>query len=350
MLMEYWYRTFDGKNYQINVAYFAGYTLLGKEEKIYTHGMYPFVMDVHSTIEGQPVGDGLVSELIAMMRYINRYAKYIDTNARLNSKGRMLVRNDSGINVADISNCDKDTITGDKIEKGTNWDWIDGPQLSPMIFNQMMNMQSEMKQDSGANQITRGEPAGYQMSGKAYSLLAPAAGKISQMRLETLNDGFKQIIWQILCLISQYYKADRYKRIVGDDKQYAFFKKGDQPKYTVQVEIKQKDPQRIDAQNQMFVQMFTMAAESQQPMLVSTLIEIMNFDGKDRVLPVVRAAEARTDQIKMLQEQNVQLIEQLTQKQKDYDALVQIETQAVNELASGGNSQTVNQGRQAVVI
>jgi hypothetical protein len=349
MLMEYWYRTFDGKNYHINVAYFAGYALLGKQENVYTHGMYPFVLDVHSMIEGQPVGDGLVSELITMMRYINRYAKYIDTNARLNSKGRILVRKDSGIAASDIANCDKDVIIGDKIEKGVNWDWMDGPQLSSTIFNQMMNMQAEMKQDSGANEISRGEPAGYAMSGKAYSILAPSAGKISQMRLATLNDGFGQMIWQILCLISQHYKADRYKRIVGDDKEYSFFKKGDQPKYTVQVEVKQKDPQRIDAQNQMFVQMFTMAAESQQPFPVSTLIEIMNFDGKDRVLPVVRAAEARTDRIKLLQEQNTQLIDQLTQMQKENDAVKQIETQAVNELASGGHSPTVNQGRQAVV-
>lgn len=62
MLVEYWHRKYDAKNrrYTVNVAYLAGGTLLEQHKDVYKHGMYPFVLDVFSPIEGLPVGDGLV--------------------------------------------------------------------------------------------------------------------------------------------------------------------------------------------------------------------------------------------------------------------------------------------------
>jgi len=351
LLMEYWWRVFDGKKYHINVAYIAGHALLEKKENVFDHGMYPFVLDVHSLIEGQPVGEGLVGELINTMRYINRYAKYIDTNARLSSKARILLSNDSGIDASALLDYDKDAITGNSIRKGVDWDFFSNPPFNGMIVNQMLNMMSDLKQDSGANQISRGEPAGYAMSGKAYGILSESSGKISQMRTGTLNEGNKQMVWHVLCLMAQFYDKDRLQKITGKDDTFPAFFDGDKkvPRYTVQIEIHKKDQQQIQAQNQMFIDMYTMAAQAQQYFPLSALIELLNVEGKDRIAPVIKKVEADSDKIRQLSEQNTQLIEQLTQKQKELDAVKQIETQAVEELASGGRSQTVNQGRQAVI-
>ena len=62
MLIEYWYRVYDAdvRRYTINVAYLAGGVLLSHDTDVYAHGLYPFVADVYTPIEGLPVGDGMV--------------------------------------------------------------------------------------------------------------------------------------------------------------------------------------------------------------------------------------------------------------------------------------------------
>ncbi len=347
MLLEYWYRTYSNGRYHINVAHIAGHALLQTKENVYDHGMYPFVLDTNFTIEGQPVGDGLVGTLIPMMRYINRYTKYLDTNLRLSSKARILARRDAKIDLDALMNYDVDMIEADSIQRGADYDFLENPPLNMMIVNQLRGMQAEMKEDSGANQATRGEPSASVTSGKMQQLLMQAGSKVGQMNSVFLNDGFSEMTWQVLCIIMQKYNNSRLNAITGRKDIFDFFD-GDINllQYTVQVEVQQKDPQRIQAQNQMFVDMYTMAAQAQQYFPVSALIQLMNIDGKDKILPVIQEMEAKADQLKQLGQQNTQLIEQLTQMQKENDSLRQIESQAIASLGTMGRSPQVNQGRQ----
>ena len=63
------------------------------------------------------------------------------------------------------------------------------------------------------------------------------------------------------------------------------------PPYMVQIEINQKNPVRIEAMNEMYMQAYTMAAQAQQFFPLSSLFEMLNIDGKDRLLPVIRQNE-----------------------------------------------------------
>lgn len=99
----------------------------------------------------------MVTELVPMMRYINKYAKYIDTNLRMSSKARMLVRKNSGIDRNALADWNADMIEGDSVVQGEDWNWMQHAPLNNMIVQQMLMMQNDLKQDSGANQFTRGE-------------------------------------------------------------------------------------------------------------------------------------------------------------------------------------------------
>lgn len=196
LMLEYWYRKYDveKKRYTINVAYAAGGALLENHTDVYMHGMYPFVIDVHSTIEGSPVGDGMVSELVDMMRYINRYHTYIDTNLRMSSKGRMLTRRNSGIDKNALADWSVDLVEGDSVVQGEDWAWIQHAPFNSVIQTQMQYLENELKQDSGMNQYSRGESTGGIVSGKAIVALQEAGGKITGLRTDTLNNGFRQIV------------------------------------------------------------------------------------------------------------------------------------------------------------
>ena len=357
MLIEYWYRKYDAekRRYTINVAYAAGGALISHDKNVYMHGMYPFVLDVHTDIEGSPVGEGLVKELVPMMRYINRYAHYIDTNLRMSSKGRMLVRKGSGIDPHVIGDWNNDIIEGDRVVQGEDWNWMQHTPFNGMISNQLLQFQSDMKQDSGMNQFSRGETTGGIVSGKAIGYLQEAGGKIVGMRTDTLNSGFKKIVEQILWLMAQFYEDNRMVLITGrngEERQIPlraeqFLGRSTRglpvPLYTVQVEIQRRNPMQVQAQNEMFMQAYTMAAQAQQYFPLSSLFRILNIEGKDRLMPVIKANEEQQNAMQQLQQQNEQMAAQMEQLQKENENLRSTANEMMGTLtqmtATSGNPQ-----------
>ena len=350
MLVEYWYREYDAekKRYSISVAYCAGGALLEHAKDVYMHGMYPFVLDVHTTVEGTPVGDGMVSELVPMMRYINRYAHYIDTNLRMSSKGRLLTREGSGINRRDMADWSKDIIEGKSIEQGRDWAWMQHQPFNGLALQQMIQMQSDLKMDSGANQFTRGETTGGVVSGKGITALIEAGGKITGLRTDTLNEGFSDIVKQVLWLMSEFYEDERMIMITGQHRKpkqvklskeiFGKRRKGSiqPPPYQVQVEISHRNPARVDAMNEMFMQAYTMAAQAGQFFPLSSLFELMQVDGKDRLMPIIIANENHMQQMQQMQQQLEQTMQQMQQMQKENESLRTTASQMTNALANIG--------------
>ena len=348
LLIEYWWRTYDAKSkrYKINVAYAAGNALLDKQLDVYAHGRYPFTIDVHDSLEGCMVGDGLVSELAPMMRYINRYAAYADMNARMASKGRMLVRRECGIDKDALTDWENDIIEGDRIIQGEDWNWMQSQPFNSTITNLMTMLQSDLKADSGANQFTRGETTGGIVSGKAINSLIQAGGKISSMRTEILKYGFKDIVEQIIWLMAQFYDNDRVMMITGRQGQrelkvntkklFGRKTKGAvlPPPYSVQIEVSSRDPQRIANQNQMFMEAYTMSAQAQQFFPLSALFNILNLDGKDKILPVIQANEHYQEQMQAMQQQLAQMAQQMEQMQTENQSLKKTASQLSNTLAN----------------
>ena len=357
LLIEYWWREYDAKKrkYTINVAYVAGGALLDVQKNVYKHGMYPFVIDVHDSIEGSIAGEGLVQELTPMMRYINRYAAYADMNARMASKGRMLVKKEAGIDKDALTDWEQDVVEGNYIEQGTAWNWMQNQPFNSTITNLMTMFQSDLKADSGANQFTRGETTGGIVSGKAINSLIQAGGKVSSMRTEQLKLGYKRMVEQALWLMSQFYDNDRVAMITGKngrrevkvdmEKWFGIKDKTDAvnpPPYSVEIEVSSRDPQRIANQNQMFMEAYSMAAQTPYPIRLSSLLKMCNLDGKDRIVPVVEDEERYNEKIIELQQQMGQMQAQMEQLQGENDVLKKTNEDMTNSMME----QTARKGGQ----
>lgn len=337
LLIEYWYREYDARKhkYTINLAILAGGALLDQQDDVYAHGEYPFIFDVHSTIEGKPVGTGMVAEFRPMMQYINKYAKYIDTNLRMSSKGRMLVRRESGIDREALADWSQDMIEGNAIQQGLDWNWLQHAPLNGVTMQQMQIMQQNLQQDAGVSSVMRGVLPSDYASGKAVVALQETGSKISQLRTTSLKAGFKHATEQILWLVAQYYDDDRVALITGQsgetrtiqmDMAGMFGKTGravPPPPYIVQIEINNKNPLRIDQQNEMLMQAYTMAAQAQQSFPLSALFSMLNIEGKDRILPALQAAEAQQQQMQQMARQIEQMGAQLQQAQAENASLKQ---------------------------
>lgn len=367
LLIEYWWREYNAntKRYKVNVAFAAGNALLEKQEDVYAHGMYPFVVEQHDKREGSLAGEGLVHQLVPMQRYINRYAAYADMNARMASKGRLLVKRSSGIDKEALMDWKTDIIEGDQIMTDSI-QWLQNQPFNNTIINLMTMMESDLKADSGANQFTRGETTGGIVSGKAINSLIQAGGKISSMRTEQLKYGFKAMVEQIIWLMAQFYDKKRTALITGrngtrtltfdPDKMFGKKTKGEilPPPYTIQIEVSSKDPQRIANQNQMFMEAYTMSAQAQQFFPLSALFRILNLDGKDKILPVIESNEHYQEQMQQLQQQVQQMAEQLQGMQEENqslrtevnntaDTLARVATQqGGGKIGDAGNPETPN--------
>ena len=347
LLIEYWWRDYDAKTrrYKINVAYAAGNALLDVQLGVYDHGLYPFSILPCDTIEGCLAGEGLVTQLAPMMRYINRYMAYVDMNLRMASKTRALVRKDAGIDIEALADWENDIIEGNNITPD-NIQWMSTPPFNSMINQMMLQLETDLKQDSGANQFTRGETTGGIVSGKAINSLIQAGGKISSMRTEQIKYFFKDIVEQIIWLMAQFYDDKRVMMITGRkgvtrelmvNHERLFGKsKGavNPPPYTVQIEISSRDPQRIANQNQMFMEAYTMSAQAQQFFPLSSLIEILNLDGKDKILPIIKGNEAYQQQMQQMQMQLEQANQQMQQMAEENQHLKQTTMQMGDALSS----------------
>ncbi|MBR5547850.1 MAG: hypothetical protein IKU70_12860 [Clostridia bacterium] len=301
MLIEYWYRLYDAakRRFTVNVAFLAGGVLLSLHEDVYRHGMYPFILDVYTPIEGLPVGDGLVQELAPMMRYVNRYASYIDMNLRMASKGRLLIDRNAGIDKDALLDWESDVVEGDRIDPSA-LQWLQTQPFTGMVTRQMMQLQADIKQDSGQNQFARGETVGGVTAASAISALQEAGGKITRLRTAGLNQGFREMITQVMWLISQFYDRRRVffitgrevsaspERLFGQDRSAGFLPA---PPYTVQVQVQRRNPLRQQAQNELVLQAYQMSAEAGQYFPLSTLFELLQVEGKERILPVLRENE-----------------------------------------------------------
>lgn len=334
MLVEYWYREYDAstKKYKINLARVAGGALLENHKNVYKHGLYPFVLDVYSEIEGMPVGEGMVMQLAPMMRYINRYARYMDENIRASAKTRMLVRKTASLDQEAIEDWNRDVIEGNSIGEDSIR-YLNSPPLSALAGNQMLQMQMDLKQDSGQNQFARGETAGGVTAASAIASLQEAGSKQTRMRTEALKRGFKRITEQILWLISQFYKEGRIMLITGkndlpkevDMSASKYMPEGGKaikpPPYIVRVNVQRMNPATVGAQNQLYIDIFKMCAQAQTPFPLSALIRMLNVDGKDRVLPVIDAVEQQTAITNQLAMENAQLKQAVQDQQASIEAM-----------------------------
>lgn len=352
MLIEYWYRLYDAKKrrYTINVAYLAGGTLLEKAEDVYSHGMYPFVVDAFTPIEGLPVGDGMVQELVPMMRYINRYASYIDMNLRMSSKGRLLVDRNAGIDKQALLDWENDVVEGDRIDSSA-LQWMQTTPFTSMVTAQMLQLQNDIKQDSGQNQFTRGETAGGVTAASAISALQEAGGKMTRMRTNALNSGFREIVEQIMWLISQFYEKNRIVFVTGrkegenrevaasPERLFGKHEKGrvPPPPYTVQVQVQRRNPLRQQAQNELFMQAYSMSAQAGQIFPLSALFELLQVDGKDRILPVLRQYDAIAQQMQQMAQQNEMLVQQNAELQQSVAGLQQLNDEYAMQMRGGAS-------------
>lgn len=342
-LIEFWYKRYDAKKRRtrVHMAQFAGQALLystetgfgvpGGErtyrEGVYAHGQYPFTLFRYRDVWRKPFGTGLIHDYRETQNAIDRYAKYIDDNARESSIQRHFVRRGSGIHVEDVADLRKTIIEWEGSDIREVMQTVQAQPLNGQVYQMMQYLADTMKQDCGQNQFARGEGGLSVTAGTAIHALQEAGNKITRWHTERFKDAFREMIEQILWVLSEYLEPGRKLRIVGGWDSTGSMRErvielvapaveGDalpRPAYTVRVQVQRNNPSQIQADNEFLMQVVQICAQYGTPLPPEAVIRLMEgYRTKSSILKAV--------------DENSQTQQRLTQMQAQLEALGQGQT------------------------
>ena len=315
-LLEFWYKKYDAatKRTHIHMAQAAGRALLFSTETgygaesaypdgLYAHGDYPFVLYKYRDAWRRPFGTGLIYDYYDTQTAIDRYAKYIDDNARESSIQRHFIRRGSGVNPDDVADMRKTIIEWEGNDIREVMQTVQAAPINGQVYEMMRYMADTMKQDCGQNQFTRGEGGLNVTAGTAIHYLQEAGGKITRWHSERFKDAFRRMIEQILWVLSEYMEPGRKLRIIGGWNSNGGMRERiielvapdrhggalPRPAYTVRVQVQRGNPNQIQSDNEFLMQAVKICADAGTPLPPETVIRLMEgYRSKEGVLRAIR--------------------------------------------------------------
>ena len=330
-LLEFWYKQYDAatKRTHVHMAQVAGRALLfstetgyGAErtypEGLYAHGEYPFVLYKYRDAWRKPFGTGLIHDYYDTQTAIDRYAKYIDDNARESSVQRHFIRRGSGVNPDDVADMRKTIIEWEGNDIREVMQTVQAEPINGQVYEMMRYLADTMKQDCGQNQFTRGEGGLNVTAGTAIHYLQEAGGKITRWHSERFKDAFRKMVEQILWVLSEYMEPGRKMRIIGGWNSSGGMRERiielvapdrrggalPRPAYTVRVQVQRGNPNQIQTDNEFLTQVATICAQSGSPLPPETVVSLMEgVRTKGTVLKALQENGQMQSRMRMLEEQ-----------------------------------------------
>ena len=344
-LIECWYKRYckEKRRYYVHMAQIAGGALLysteldfGVERKgeyregVYAHGQYPFTFFRYRDVYGQPFGTGLVHDYKDTQNAIDRYLKYIDDNARESSVQRKFIR-EGAVLPEDVADLSKTVVTYKGSDIRQDMTTVQANPINSQVYQMTVYLSDTMKQDSGQNQFARGEGGLGVTAATAIQSLQEAGGKITRMHTDKFKDAFREVVEQVLWVLSEYMEPKRKLRIVGGWDSTGIMKdrvveivapkaEGDKlpkPAYHVRVEVQKRNPLEYLKYNELLTQAAQVCAQYGNPLPPEVFIGLLQgYPNKGGILKAVQANSQIQQQMQQMQAEIQQLNMQLEQQKK----------------------------------
>lgn len=198
LLIEYWWREYDKETerFRVHMCKVAGHQLLedsrrAKPEGYLSTGEYPFTVTALMRRKGSPLGIGMADAFGKMQRQADRMDQIVEMNALMASRNKMLVARTSGFDVEDLQDWSKEVHMGDQLNGVT---WFPTPPLPEYIIQYSQMLRQTARDESGANDFSRGNTASGVTAASAIAALQEASGKRSRMIKDQLHESYKECV------------------------------------------------------------------------------------------------------------------------------------------------------------
>lgn len=319
LLIEYWWREFDRetKRFRVHMAKAAGRKLLEdsrieKPEGYFSHGQYPFFVTPLFQRKGSALGYGLPDMLGEQQRYADKLDQIILKNALMASHNKLLNTQMSGFDTGDLQDWSKEVHEGENLNGIT---WFPTPPLPNYIIQYTENIRNNIKEESGANDFSRGNTASGVTAASAIAALQEASSKRSRMAARQMHEAYKDAVRMEIEVEREFSTLPREVLLTIDGEQrVATFEAAMLTKdgrfgnrvpmeFFISIKVQQENRWSQMAHNELVLQMVQLGVI--QP---SQAVELLKFDGKETLLrKAAQAGEPAAQQQAMMMEQLQQL-------------------------------------------
>ena len=270
----------------------------------YDHGKYPFVFDPLFRIKGTPCGFGYIDIGKGAQEYIDRGDQAVMQNMLSNAKPRYFIRSDGSVNEAEYGDMTKDFVHTDGNLGQDSILPIAGKGLSSIYLNVLDRKVEELKETTGNRDVSTGGSASGVTAASAIAAMQEAGSKLSRDSNKASYRAFREIVLLVVELIRQFYDLPRQFRIIGANGEQSFISytnagllpqaQGNDfgvdmgyrvPLFDIEIAAEKASPYSKLSQNELALQFF--GAGFFNPQLTDqalACLEMMDFDGKDRMM------------------------------------------------------------------
>ena len=293
----------------------------------YDHGQYPFVFDPLFVEEDSPAGFGYIDVMKECQTAIDRMNHAMDENVLLSSKQRYVLSDAAGVNEEELADFSRDIVhvvgrLGDDSFRPLQTTGLQGNSLS--YRNSRIE---ELKEISGNRDMTQGGTAGGVTAASAIAALQEAGSKLSRDMLKSAYRAFAKECYLIMDLMRQFYDEERVFRIIGETGRSEFVHFSGaalraqalpdvggvelgsrEPIFDIVVSAEKKSTFSRLSQNETAKECYQLgffAPRNADAALAA--LEMMDFEGIEKVRQRVRQNGTLAQQLEQLQSQLVQL-------------------------------------------
>ena len=293
----------------------------------YDHGQYPFVFDPLFVEEDSPAGFGYIDVMKECQTAIDRMNHAMDENVLLSSKQRYVLSDAAGVNEEELADFSRDIVhvvgrLGDDSFRPLQTTGLQGNSLS--YRNSRIE---ELKEISGNRDMSQGGTAGGVTAASAIAALQEAGSKLSRDMLKSAYRAFAKECYLIMDLMRQFYDEERVFRIIGETGRSEFVHFSGaalraqalpdvggvelgsrEPIFDIVVSAEKKSTFSRLSQNETAKECYQLgffAPQNADAALAA--LEMMDFEGIEKVRQRVRQNGTLAQRLEQLQSQLVQL-------------------------------------------
>lgn len=186
------------------------------ERGLYDHAMYPFVTMALYPVEGSICGYGLTDIGRDTQWQIDKLNKAIIDNAITGSTPRYFTKNDGSVNEEEYADLSKKFIHVEGQLGEENIRPVDTMNLDTVYVNMLNQKIEELKYVTSNQDVNNGAAPSGITAASAIAALQETSGKNARNTNKTFHRAFREVCYQIVELIRQFYDIPRTFRIAPD--------------------------------------------------------------------------------------------------------------------------------------
>lgn len=186
------------------------------ERGLYDHAMYPFVAMALYPVEGSICGYGLTDIGRDTQLQIDKLNKAITDNAIIGATPRYFIKNDGSVNEKEYADLSKDLIHVEGNLGEENIRPVDYKSLDGTYVNILQQKIEELKYVTSNQDSNNGVAPSGVTAASAIAALQETAGKNARSANKTFYRAYRDVCYQIVELIRQFYDIPRTFRINPD--------------------------------------------------------------------------------------------------------------------------------------